>query len=176
MAHVAFWDWLYRHHVVLAAGITVFGGLAVLAVVSGARGRSVRLGLLLALFPTGVVIVIVAAWVGADHRSNERDIADRVERIATAVPQPSRQTGSTAGDNFRTRTYVVAHNRADTVAAMASALGSNPGVSRGHGNESSFYASYDGRFGCDGLIEVSVDTEAIDQSHTQVVVSGNCED
>lgn len=179
--YAGLWDWIYNHHAGLSIAAAVLVGLELLILGYVALRQPRPLALLGAVVPVAVVAVILAGWVVADRRSNDRDISRRVAQVSGALPGEAHQTGATAEENFRSVTYVVSGDPATTAAVVRTAVsrflpaGENFGSARG-GPDSPFVVDFGGRNGCDGLVEVEVTTSPSAARDTQVGVDGHCED
>jgi hypothetical protein len=179
--HAELWDWLYGHHAWLIAALVV--AVLVTAVVgwSAWRGRRLSVALVGGAGCLALVVVTILGWVLADQRSNDRDIARRVDTVASTLPSSAHQVGHTSGSNFRVRTFRLTTDRTTTLGILGRSLTGVPG---GHTSrfqpagvrEPDFTLTFAGRNGCDGTVEVAVSSKPAATGETQVSIEGECED
>jgi hypothetical protein len=179
--HAQLWDWLYGHHAWLIAALVVAALATAVVGWSAWRRRRLSVALIGGAGCLAVVAVIILGWVLADQRSNERDIARRVDTVASRLPSSAHQVGHTSGSNYRVRTYRLTTDRVTTLSILGRSLTGMPG---GHTSrfrpagvrEPDFTLAFAGRNGCDGTVEVAVSSRQAATGDTQVSIEGECED
>jgi hypothetical protein len=175
------WDWLYQHHAWLIAVLVVAGFAIGVVGWSAWRRRRLSVTLLGGAGFLAIVAVTVGGWVLADQRSNERDIARRVDTVASVLPRSAHQVGHTSGSNYRAQTYRLTTDRVTTLGILDRSLTRLPGghthrSQRAGVREPDFSLSFAGRNGCDGTVEVAVSSRQAATGDTQVSIEGHCED
>jgi hypothetical protein len=176
------WDWVVEHHRLLVVILVVAVAVGCALLITSWRTASWR-RLAWVLVPFAVVVLVVGGWIIADRRSNAGDIASRVHEVEVILPSGAVQNATTQGDNYLDRSYAVDGDLDSVSAALWSAaqqrLGPDAGVwadPRQGTTPSDIEASYRGRNGCDGSVEVSVALTPGESDTTNVRISGHCED
>jgi hypothetical protein len=177
----ALWDWLYQNHTWLIAALVVAVFATAVAGWFAWRRRRLSFALVGGAGFLAIVAVILVGWTLADQRSNQRDIARRVDTVANALPGSAHQVGHTSGSNYRDRTYRLTTDRTTTLGILGRSLTHVPGGQTHRSQptgvrEPDFTLTFAGRNGCDGIVEVAVSSRQAATGATQVSIDGHCED
>lgn len=177
-AHAALWDWIFHHHLLLIVALVIAGPIAVFAARAVQQRRVLQLAILGVLSAVAVIAILVAGWVLADQRSNDRDIARRVDEIVHRLPAAADQTAQSSGANYRSRTFRVSGSPQAVAQPLYRSLSDIDGriYRSGTGNDIEVAVSFSGRNGCDGTVEVAVSLTPAKTGGTSADVGGHCED
>jgi hypothetical protein len=166
-------DWIHEHHRILVvmvpcAALGVSASAAVAGTKSSGRAQAWAAAALAA------AVFALGAWVGADRHSNIGDIAGRVGDVAALLPRPATITSSHHDDNLVEESYRIAADPSSVSASLSSSrLVSTDSVEAAR--PAHFSASFTGRNGCDGQVEIGVEFLP-SASGTVARLTGSCND